>query len=53
MAAPDPVQPEGEPLPPVHAGVPLSEAEIDAAIEEWDRAMPEEFRGLLDAKRVP
>lgn len=48
---PPKIRPRGEPLPPVHAGVPISAEQIDAAFDVWDREMPE-FAGLLNAKKV-
>jgi len=38
----------GDPLPPVPDAVEISEADIDRAIKDWDKHMPD-FAGLLDA----
>jgi hypothetical protein len=39
---------QGDPLPPVPAEIHISDADIDRAIRNWNRLMPE-FAGLLEA----
>lgn len=41
-----------DPLPPLPDEVKITESDIDRATAEWDRIMPAEFRGLLDAEPV-
>ena len=48
--APDKRVPLGERLPPVKKVAAPSSKEIDRTNVLWDELMPEEWRGLLDAK---
>jgi hypothetical protein len=38
-----------EALPPLPGAEQISEADVRKAIQSWDKAVPEEFVGLLDA----
>jgi HK97 family phage portal protein len=42
---------QGDPLPPVPAEVHITEADIDRAIRDWNKHMPD-FVGLLDAEVI-
>ncbi|HUT16529.1 MAG TPA: phage portal protein, partial [Anaerolineae bacterium] len=42
---------QGDPLPPVPDEVTISEADIDRALKDWNKHMPD-FAGLLDAEVI-
>jgi len=46
----DPIKPRGanEPLPPVPGNVEITESDIQEALDQWDRLMPE-YAGMLSA----
>lgn len=44
------VDPIGTGLEPYNGEVVITEEDIKAAFAEWDRLMPEQYRGLLDAR---
>jgi hypothetical protein len=39
-----------DPLPPIGDSFTVTEADVEAAVREWDQRTPERFRGLLDAE---
>lgn len=39
-----------QPLPPLPGEVEITDAEVEAAVQEFDRTAPARFRGLLDAE---
>jgi len=48
------VRPRGKPLVPVEEDevVEITDEEVDAAIAEWDKNMPVEARGVLEAREA-